>query len=187
MALAYRYGATDENNISRIQLKLLQPVPDNINVSSSVFLSREVTKTLIDKVRVRFAPELDATPYLRPKNLAVQADLDTGKSLNNMTLQKLSLQSGSVGLTDTFKNKSFEDEIFRQWYSYDFNSSELNIDFTDYNNFMFYGSAAMRLETFKEKVRQLEILESSRKQFLSTYTSNTASVGLIYLQDQYLH
>lgn len=184
VALAYRYGATDENNISRIQLKLLQPVPDNINVSSSVFLSREVTKTLIDKVRVRFAPELDATPYLRPKNLAVQADLDTGKSLNNMTLQKLSLQSGSVGLTDTFKNKSFEDEIFRQWYSYDFNSSELNIDFTDYNNFMFYGSAAMRLETFKEKVRQLEILESSRKQFLSTYTSNTASVGLIYLQDQ---
>jgi len=184
VALAYRYGTTDENNISRIQLKLLQPVPDNIIVSSSVFLSREVTKTLIDKIRVRFAPELDATPYLRPKNLAVQADLDTGRSLNNMTLQKLSLQSGSVGRTDAYQNKTFEDEIFRQWYSYDFNSSELNIDFTDYNNFMFYGSAAMRLETFKEKVRQLEILEGSRKQFLATYTANTASVGLIYVQDQ---
>jgi hypothetical protein len=184
VALAYRYGPADENTIQRIQLKLLQPVPDDITVSSSVFLSREVTKTLIDKIRVRFAPELDATPYLRPKNLAAQTDLDLGKSLNNMTLQKLSLQSGSVGITDNYQNKTFEDEIFRQWYSYDFNSSELNIDFTNYNNFMFYGSAAMRLETFKQKVAQLETLESKRIQFLANYAVNTASVGLIYLQDQ---
>ena len=184
VALAYRYGPVDVNGLQRVQLKLLQPVPDDITVSSSVFLSREVTKTLIDKVRVRFAPELDATPYLRPKNLAAQTDLDTGKSLNNMTLQKLSLQSGSVGAMDGYKNKTFEDEIFRQWYSYDFNSSELNIDFTDYNNFMFYGSAAMRLETFKQKVTQLETLESKRIQFLANYAANTASVGLIYLQDQ---
>ncbi len=184
VALAYRYGPVDENSIQRIQLKLLQPVPDDITVSSSVFLSREVTKTLIDKIRIRFAPDLDATPYLRPKNLKVYSGLDTGKSLNNMTLQKLSLQSGSVGVSDIYQNKTFEDEIFRQWYSYDFNSSELNIDFTDYNNFMFYGSAAMRLETFKEKLRQLEILESKRKQILATYSANTASVALIYLEDQ---
>ena len=184
VALAYRYGPVDENSIQRIQLKLLQPVPDDIIVSSSVFLSREVTKTLIDKVRIRFAPDLDATPYLRPKNLKVYSGLDTGKSLNNMTLQKLSLQSGSVGIADIYQNKTFEDEIFRQWYSYDFNSSELNIDFTDYNNFMFYGSAAMRLETFKEKLRQLEILEDKRKQILATYSANTASVALIYLEDQ---
>ena len=184
VALAYRYGPVDVNGLSRVQLKLLQPVPDDITVSSSVFLSREVTKTLIDKVRVRFSPELNTTPYLRPKNLAVQVDLDTGRTLNNMTLQKLSLQSGSVGLVDSFQNKTFEDEIFRQWYSYDFNSSELKIDFTDYNNFMFYGSAAMRLASFKEKLRQLEILESKRKQILATYSANTASVALIYLQDQ---
>ena len=184
VALAYRYGPVDVNGLSRIQLKLLQPVPDDIAISSSVFLSREVTKTLIDKVRVRFSPELNTTPYLRPKNLAAQTDLDTGKSLNNMTLQKLSLQSGSVGATDGYKNKTFEDEIFRQWYSYDFKSSELNIDFTDYNNFMFYGSAAMRLETFKQKITELETLESKRIQFLANYAANTSSVGLIYLQDQ---
>ena len=184
VALAYRYGTIDTNGLPRIQLKLLQPVPEDIVVSSSVFLSREVTKTLIDKVRVRFAPEINTTPYLRPKNLAAHADLDTGKSLNNMTLQKMSLQSGSVGRTDQYQNKTFEDEIFRQWYSYDFNSSELNIDFTDYNNFIFYSSAAMRLAVFQEKLYQLQILETKRKQFLTTYTANTASVGLLYLQDQ---
>lgn len=184
VALAYRYGSTDENGIPKIQLKLLQPVPDDLDVDSTVFLSREVTKTLIDKVRMRFAPELDTTPYLRPKNLAVKADLDTGKSIQNMTLTRLSLQSGSVGITDQYQNKTFEDEIFRQWYSYDFNSSELNIDFTDYNNFIFYSSAAMRLEVFQQKLYQLQALETKRNQFLSTYTSNTTSVGLVYVQDQ---
>lgn len=184
VALAQRLGPTDVNGLSTIQLKLLQPVPIDINVGSSIFLSREVTKTLIDKVRVRFSPELDATPYLRPKNLAAYAGIDTGKSLNNMTLQKMSLQSGSSGVSDQYQNITFEDKIFRQWYSYDFKSSELNIDFTDYNNFIFYGSAAMRLASFREKLFQLDILETKRNQFLATYTANTASVGLIYLKDQ---
>jgi hypothetical protein len=184
VALAYRYGTIDTNNVSRIQLKLLQPVPDEISTNSTVFLSREVSKTVIDKLRVRFAPELDATPYLRPKNLKVSANIDSGKSLRNVTLNTLSLQSGSVGLIDPVNNKTFEDQIFRQWYSYDFNSSELNIDFTDYNNFIFYSSAAMRLAAFQEKLYQLQTLETKRKQFLTTYTANTASVGLLYLQDQ---
>jgi hypothetical protein len=184
VALAYRRGPLDENNISSIQLKLLQPVPADINVNSSAFLSREVAKTLIDKFRVRFAPELDSTPYLRPKNLATRENIDTGRSLTNMTLQKLALQSGSVGVIDPTQNVTFKDQIFRQWYSYDFNSAELNIDFTDYSNFVFYSSAAMRLEIFKEKIRQLEKLESSRNQIQSIYTTNTASVGLIEVQNQ---
>ncbi len=184
VALGYRYGSTDINSVSKIQLKLLQPVPEEITTDSKVFLSREVTKTLIDKVRVRFSPELDATLYLRPKNLGVKTNLDSGKSLNNVTLNTLSIQSGSIGTTDSFNNKTFEDKIFRQWYSYDFNSAELNIDFTDYNNFIFYSSAAMRLASFQEKVNRLQALENKRLQFLSTYVSSTASVGFLYLQDQ---
>ena len=182
--LAYRRGPIDFNGLESIQLKLLQPVPDDITTDTPVFLSREVAKTTIDKIRVRFAPELDATPYLRPKNLKVKADLDTGKFLRNITLNKLSLQSGSAGREDQFKNKTFEDQIFRQWYSYDFNSSELNIDFTNYENFVFYSSAALRLAAFKQKVERIEKLEQSRKQILATYTSNTASAGLIYVQEK---
>lgn len=184
IALAYRNGPVDINGIETIQLKLLQPVPDEITVGTPVFLSREVAKTVIDKVRVRFTPEIDATPYLRPRNLKARSNLDTGRVLNNVTLNKLSLQSGSVGTSDQYKNISFEDQIFRQWYSYDFNSSELNIDFTNYDNFVFYSSAAMRLLAFRQKLRQIEQLENSRKQILTQYTANTASAGFIYIQEK---
>lgn len=184
VAIAYRRGPVDINGIDSIQLKLIQPVPDDVALNDNVFLSREVSKTVIDKVRLRFAPPLDATPYLRPKNVKVKTDVDTGRFLRNVTLNKLSLQSGSVGRTDINQNKTFEDEIFRQWYSYDFNSSELNIDFTNYSNFVFYSSAAMRLAAFKQKLEQIERLERSRNQILASYTANTASAGFIYVQEK---
>jgi hypothetical protein len=186
IVLNYRYGAPDSNSINKIQLKLLKPLPDEISEGTAVFLSREVAKTLIDKVRVRFAPPLDTTPYLRPKNINTSNVLSTGKTVQNITLQQLNLTSGSTGLSDQYQNKTFEDQIFRQWYSYDFNSAELNIDFTDYSKFVFYGSAAMRLAAFKEKLAKLERLENNRIQFLSssTYTMSNNLVGAIFVQEK---
>jgi hypothetical protein len=185
VVLAHRYGNIDETGINKIQLKLLQPLPDGVGLDSRVFLSREVAKTLIDKVRIRFARPIDATPYLRPKNTKVDVGT-TGKHVHNVTLQKLKLQSGSVGLVDSYQNTTFEDEIFRQWYSYDFRSSELNIDFSDYNNFVFYGSAAMRLAAFREKIARINRIETSRIQFLSssTYTANTGSAGAVFVREK---
>lgn len=186
LVLAYRTGSSDAALIPSIQLKLLQPVPDNVSADNPVFLSREVAKSSIDRVRIRFAPEIDNTPYLRPKNVSVKSEMDLGKRLNNVTLKLLSLSSGSVGAVDQYSNKTFEDEIFRKWYSYDFNSSELNIDFTKYENFVFYGSAAMRLAAFKEKLRLLERIESNRNQFISSsaYGAITSSAGAMYVQQK---
>jgi hypothetical protein len=184
VALAYRRGPLGVDGIDTIQLKLLQPVPADVAPNTPVFLSRESAKSIIDKVRVRFTPPIDATPYLRPKNLKVKADLDTGKNIRNVTLNKLSLQSGSIGKLDQFSNKTFEDEIFRQWYSYDFNSSELNIDFTNYENFIFYSSAAMRLKAFRQKLSKIDSLSELQKQLQASYTANTASAGFIYIQDK---
>lgn len=186
VVLAQRYGPVDSNGLNTIQLKLLQPIPEEVQPNTSAFLSREVAKSIIDKIRVRFAPEINTTPYLRPKNLAATSDSTLGKALNNVTLKVLALQTGSISADDLYKNKTFEDQIFRRWYSYDFNSAELNIDFTDYNNFVFYGSAAMRLAAFKEKLKLLDKIESNRNQFLSssTYAAQTSSAAGIFIQEK---
>ena len=179
--LASRYG----NLESTVQLKLLQPLPEEITADSRVFISREVDKSIISKMRVRFAPLINAAPYLRPRNTAVQTNAQVGHTLSNVTLNTLGLVSGSIGADDKFKNKTFEDEIFRQWYSYDFNSSELNIDFTDYNNFMFYGSAGLRLSAFREKLRAIEKLDAKQQQFTSaSYVGNIAYGGSSYVQKE---
>jgi hypothetical protein len=157
--ISKRTGPLDRTGVPTIQFKLLKPLPENVGIGTTSFVSREVANTLIDKVRVRFAPEIDDTPYLRPKNLSVKPRDMLGKSLNNITLKILSLETGSVGGTDSSKNVFFDDVIYRRWYSYDFNSSELNIDYTDYNNFVFYGSAAMRLLAFSDKLKKIEYLD----------------------------
>jgi hypothetical protein len=180
--LAARPGNTER----AIQLKLLQPVPETIDINTPVFLNREVAKTLIDTFRIRFAPQVDATPYLRPKNTNITVNAIVGKSLLNKTLTSLQLETGSFGTGDAGKNILFDDQIFRQWYSFDFNSAELNIDFTNYENFVFYSSAYLRLEAFKQKVRQIETLDAQRIQFISgsVFTGSIASAGASYIQDQ---
>jgi hypothetical protein len=182
VALAWRPGQTERS----IQLKLLQPIPDTIDLTEPVFLSREVAKTLVDILRVRFAPPIIDTPYLRPLNVDVSTNKLVGKSLRNKTLQLLRLQTGSIGSLDTVNNISFEDQVFRQWYSYDFNSSELNLDFTNYDNFIFYSSAYLRLQAFRQKLRQLEQLDARRIQFIngSVFTGSLALAGATYIQEQ---
>jgi hypothetical protein len=181
VVLAYRSGAREKS----IQLKLLQPVPDDVNLNDSVFLSREVVKSLIDTVKIRFAPPIDNTPFLRPKNTKIPFNPNLGKRLKNITLQRLSLNSGSIGTTDNYNNISFEDQIFRQWYTDDFNSADINIDFTDYNNFIFYSSAALRLVAFREKLKRIEKIETQRTQFISSsFTGSISSAGSIYVQEQ---
>lgn len=168
-----------------IQLKLLQPVPDDITVGDSVIISREVAKTIVDKFRIRYAPPIDNSPYLRPLNTKVTVDEQLGNKLRNITLDRLAITSGSVGKTDSLGNITFEDEIFRKWYSFDFNSSELNIDFTDYKNFVFYSSAAMRLEAFKQKLIKIESIDGWQQQFTSaSWTGSIAYAGSTFLQNE---
>jgi hypothetical protein len=181
VVLAYRPGLTPRS----IQLKLLQPVPADVDINHSSFLVREVVASLIDKFRVRFTPPINYTPYLRPLNTNIEVNPQLGKHLKNVTLRRLALESGSFGTFDSANNISFENSILRQWYSDDFNSAELNIDFTNYENFVFYGSAELRLEAFKQKLLQLETLDAERLQFSgSVFTGSLASAGAIYLQRQ---
>lgn len=182
VALAWRPGNTERS----IQLKLLQPIPDAIELNATTFLSREVAKTVVDTFRVRFAPPIDETPYLRPKNTNISVNKLVGRSLRNKTFETLRLRSGSTGDQDTAKNISFEDQVFRQWYSDDFNSSELNIDFTSYDNFVFYSSAYLRLHAFRQKLRQIERIDQQRIQFISgsVFTGSLAFAGATYIQEQ---
>jgi hypothetical protein len=185
VVIARRLGETLSNGDRTVQLKLLRPLPDDVGLETPAFISREIANTLVDKFRVRFAAPIDATPYLRPKNTGIKINNELGKSLKNVTLKLLSLETGSIGTGDGSFNRTFEDEIYRRWYSYDFNSAELNLDFEDYSKFVFYGSAAMRVASFAEKLRQIEILDDRRKQFAGdVFTGELASAGATFILDQ---
>jgi hypothetical protein len=185
VAINWRAAPADDFGVNKLQLKLLKPIPDDIIQGTRTFISRELANTVVDTMRVRFAPPIDATPYLRPKNTSVKVHADLGKSLNQVTYKLLQLQTGSLGSIDDTNNTTFEDQIYRRWYTFDFNSSELNLDFSDYAKFVFYGSATMRLAAFREKLLQLEKLEEQRKQFDgNVFTGALASAGAKYIMEQ---
>lgn len=77
----------------------------------------------------------------------------------NQTLETLRVETGSVGQKDRLGRYSFEDAIFEKYYNVNHNSTELNIDYTNYNNFVFYSSARNRLAAFRQKLSNIERLQ----------------------------
>jgi hypothetical protein len=185
VVLAYRRGPVDQFGINTLQLKLLNPIDDGVSLNTPAFISTEVANTVIQKSKIRFAPPIDNSEYLRPRNTGIKLNDQVGKTLKNITLNVLELETGSLGKFDDNNNVTFEDNIFRRWYSYDFNSAELNIDFSDYNNFVFYGSATMRLQAFRQKLLEIEKLTKDSLQFEGgVFTGSLAAAGASYVLQQ---
>ena len=157
---AWRAAPTNTNNI---QLKLLRPLDNTVELYDTAFISREAAKTVIDNsIKFELAPEIDRTPYLRPYNLDVNKFIDNKKVINNASLQSLGLDTGSAGAI-VQSNISYGDQVFRRWFTNDFTTSELNIDFTDYKNFVQFSSAYERLVSFAEKLSKIEELNTTTK------------------------
>lgn len=148
-----------------IQLKLFSPIDANIRVFDRAFISQEFAKTVVDNIEFELSEQPNLTPSLRPRNTNVGQFLSDKKSVKNITLESLDLQAGSAGVSGNSLGTpiSYEDTVFRRWYTDDFNSSELNIDFTDYNNFVQFGSATFRLNSFVQKLNRIETLSSEIK------------------------
>lgn len=154
VAEAWRLAPSDS---SSIQLKLLTAIDPTIELETPVFISRELASSVVDEVSFELPPLLDDTPYLRPYNIDNRNYVDSKMFASNTTLVSLGLGTGSSGAIQG-STVSYGDAVFRRWFTADFKSSELNIDFTNYNNFVHFGSAYKRLDAFAEKLKKIEIL-----------------------------
>jgi len=164
VAEAWRVSPSNPN---AIQLRLYTPLNASVQVYDSAFIGREIAKSIVDIVDVLLSPEVDNTPYLRPRNTHIKEESANKKYINNITLSSLNLGSGTV----SGSNISYDNTVFRRWYTADFNSSELNIDFSNYSNFVHFGSARNRIDAFAQKLSKIEQLK------LQTTADTTSSVA----------
>lgn len=142
-----------------VQLKLLKALEPNVNLYDEAYIVREFAKPTIDIINVELPPVADDTPYLRPANTNVTKFQTNKQSINNATILSLGIGTGSLGIISS-SIVSYDDRVFNRWYTSDFNSSELNIDFSNYANFVFFGSAKARLDAFANKLRKIKFYES---------------------------
>jgi hypothetical protein len=157
------YDPADSSGAT-ILAKLYQPLPDSVTRKTRVWISRELAPPVIDQARVQFTPDPPIAVYLRPPNRNLALTANDGASVDNATLTTLFSTGSNALIRPT-------DSVMEQWYTDDVNDTELNVDYADYRNFVFFSSATARLNAFVQKLR---ILES----FDDVLTQTSASLSI---------
>lgn len=140
-------------------VKLYQPLPANINIKELVWIDREISPTWTDSLFVTVAEPQEIIFFLRPPNKSSQRSLGLfGREVSNVTMNTL-LPSGSVQTSGS--TVVLEDSTLREFFTTDIAGIELNVDYTAYNNFVHFSSAENRLIVFREKLSQIESLNTS--------------------------
>ena len=174
----------DPNDPSKLLVKMLEPLDFSFTQGQNVIISREVANTIIDTVKFELLPIPDNTPYLRPLNSDITV-IQQSNSLRDKNLQTIGIDT--QGISDNYGNYSFANEILRKWYTDDYRSAELNVDFSDYTNFVSYGSAELRLAAFRQKLTRIYDLEQNSRFFAGlTTTSVFGSAANIITQPTYI-
>ncbi len=152
-----------------IQLKLIKPLQNGVTLYDEAYLVREFAQPVVDIINVELPPVVDDSPFLRPANTNVGKFDINKQSIKNVTLTTLGMNTGSAGVISG-STISYDDRIFNRWFTADFNSSELNLDFSDYSNFVFFGSAKARLNAFANKLQKVQTYGNS----ISVSSSNAS-------------
>lgn len=147
----WKYDAS--NDQSTINVKLYRPLTPLISVNQPLWITREISPPVIDDLHVIYSPSVGQKVYLRPPNLNVQTLNNSNRGVDTVTFRSLFTSS-------FFNSVSQTDPVINQWYTDNINSSELNVDYSDYRNFVFYSSAESRLIAFKNKLTLIENINS---------------------------
>ena len=138
-------------------VKLYEPIDRTVEKNFKCWVVRENKLPYVDNVFVKEV--LDALTFnvLSGTNWYASAEQNT----SNAT----SLKSWNDLLGSSMQTSQ---QIVDSYFSGSLGGVKLNIDFSDFNNFIFYSSATERLENFKYKIELLEY-----------YTAQSASAALL--------
>ena len=138
--------ALDQNTTpSSVLVKLLNPLPLNIVVNALVSVSEKISNTQQFQVISIPDPVTITYPSLRGPNFDIELDNTRVNpteyyNLSGLTTSKASVNSNLQSLLGLISSSQFQ----------------INVDYTDYSNFIHYSSAQQRLDGFKYKLKQIE-------------------------------
>ena len=152
-----------------ILLKLYQPLPLSVQEKSTLWLVEEKVTPYIFDINLDKLVIPTPPPTLRGPNFAIPIENQGTISTTYGTYSSL---------ISSLQNTSFQ-QITNLLAT---QSANVNIDYTDFNNFIFFGSAKQRIINFYTKAKQIEDYNT----LISTYTPQTSSIpSLITEINQY--
>ena len=150
-----------------LYVKLYEPLPQDLAVDFKCWVVEEQKPTYIDTVNISSKGTLRKYNSLANPNWQANAIFNTSTETNLKTWNDLlgSATQTSQQLVDTYFSGSLS-------------GMKLNIDYSDFNNFIFYSSATERLQNFKYKLELLEYY-TSQSLFVSTLSGSVATTNAL--------
>lgn len=140
---------TDLDNPS-VLIKLYEPLPDTIATKTECWVVDKIGDSVAYALTIQdILTNLDEKIYLKSANFTIPVANTVNNSTEYKSLSSL-YSSPTASLTTQLKSLLVE------------KGAQLNIDYTDYNNFAFFSSVESRLENFAYKLQLLEQYEANK-------------------------
>jgi hypothetical protein len=153
-----------------LYVKLLDPLPNSIEENFQCWVVEELKAPYIDKVYI--VPQL---PVKQFNDLA-------GPNFDAVGENAISSETGFKTWTDLLGTTlQTSQQIIDSYFSGSLDTVKLNIDYTDFNNFVFYSNATERVKNFKYKLELLELYES-QSVAIATVSGSIAATNATDLQ-----
>lgn len=150
-----------------IVLKLYEPLPTSINKNDTLWISEIMSLPIVRTVTIS-GESIQNVQFLRGPNFDIEVDFVKQQSTAFESLDQLIL-SGSTS-SQQIVDKYLYDNLFEVEY--------VNIDYSNFSNFVKYSSAVERLANFKYKKELLEYYDD-RVFHLQAFTGSVSAVNEI--------
>ena len=152
-------------------IKLYEPLPDDIDETNNVYVVREV---LPQKTEV-----VDLIPYdQEDEDLLILRNPDSANVDSPISKRSTDLKSFTDLVTT---DKKLKQNIINKYISGSLKPVELNIDYSNYENFINFSSAEKRLKNFKYKIQLIENYTAESSSFAAL---SSGSVDAIKFENQ---
>lgn len=150
------------DNKYTVALKLYEPLPDKFQIKDEVQIVEKISDSVMVEVQVEVEDDPELFPTLRAANFNIELDTDDTAPTEYYNYDELF----------SFSNLNSNREIFSYLSE---KSVNINIDYSDYNNYINFSSAQERLKNFKYKVQLLQTYESSKNQITNSANASGSS------------
>jgi len=154
---------TDVLDEPKVQIKLYEPLPTDITIKTPVWIVEEISTPQAYKVEFPIEEiQIQDFEYIKGPNLSLNVTQQVGESsdvFNYSTLTSTSQTSSLQQLTSLLKEKGIN----------------INVNYSDFTEFIKFSSAQKRIENFYTKVSTIESTQISLSE--SIYGANGATTA----------
>ena len=157
----YNCTAIWTDDTTTLYLKLDQPLPLNFNLKRNFSIQEEVTTPVTFEVYEEYIPDAPQVPTLKSPNFDIEVNEETSRSTEYLSIEDLI----TYPVNSTYNKLTAE---------LGKNGVEINVDYSEFENFINYSSAKERLINFRYK---LDLLYSYEDELAATGTLSNAATS----------